>query len=340
MNKYFKFFLFFILCCAKLSAQTKIPVLFAHGFGGSKTRRLLYTKGYEQLVSFFYQEKKTTPAQQHFLFDRAHHRVIGFNFSDIHLDLGIYGSVPNPLATHLAQHDDIKTLHENLENIPEHTVIGFGVSRGAATWLTMLGSKKTSKKLALVILESPFANSRDVFLFNTLREIVAGARLIFPTLDVEKTSNALFQSLFQTHQPTGIQPIDSLDYIDKSVPIFLVHSAQDGVIPLNHSRALYIKLREYGHQHAYLLELTDGDHAGLLWSTQSDLYCAAVNALYKRYGLPYDAALAQKSDLGLLQPSITEVKRRMKTQAIIKNYSGVTRPDNNSGIQLGLNIPL
>lgn len=295
----------------------KTSVLFAHGFGGTKTRRLLYTKGYERFLSLFYHPTAFQHTATQYLFDRQIHNVMSFNFKDVQLDMGVYGSVPNPLTSHLAQQDDIEKLYANLENISEQPIIGFGVSRGAATWITTLGSKNITKNLAVVILESPFATVKDTYIHRLIGYCLSYVQAFLPALDCNQTSDDVFGSIFQTHNLSGLQPLDVVDKIDKKTPILLVHSDEDDIIPINQSRELYIKLKESGHEHLYLLEIEHGEHAGLIWGPQGDLYRDVVHAVYKKYNLPCNDEFANKINLNAYRPSAGEVRCRInKTNAI------------------------
>lgn len=299
----------------------KIPVLFSHGFGGSKLRCLLYAKGYEKTVSFLYQQKKVT--LQNYLFDRQLHQLYTFNYHDVQVDMGIYGSIPDPTTAEVAQADDINTLHAYLEKIPEQKLIGFGYSRGAATWLTMLGTTTTSKTIAALILESPFAIMQNVAVYNIVSYAVACANVLIPSVDLITTSNTIFNSIFQNYNLAGIQPINVAHLIDKNIPIMLVHSQQDTIIPINDSRNLYLKLKEAGHQHVYLVELKQGVHAALLWGPEGELYRNVVHAFYKKYGLPHQPDFAQNIDLAVYQPSIQEVQQRIGKQQ--KNVTDIQK---------------
>lgn len=289
----------------------KTPVLFAHGFGGTKTRRLLYTKGYEKFLSLFYNPAAFAHTSTNYLFDRNLHNVTSFNFKDVHVDMGVYGCVPNPLNSPIAQQDDINKLYAHLEKITDQPIIGFGVSRGAATWLTTLGSKLITKNIAAVILESPFSTTKNTYIYSLIGYWLEYVQTIIPTFDRAQTNDQVFGNIFPGHSLTGMQPIDVVGTIDKKLPILLVHSHQDTIIPINQSRDLYIRLKETDHEHVYFLELEQGDHAGLIWGPQGDLFRDVVHAFYKKYNLPCNDEFASKVNLDSYQPSITEVKDRI-----------------------------
>lgn len=294
--------------------QTNQPlttVLFSHGFGGSRTGRLVYIKGYERVVSYLCGTHFDPNQTKNYLYDRATHRITSFNYDDVFIDLGIYGSIPNPTITHLGQLNDINKLHSHIEKLPVNDFIGFGVSRGAATWITTLGTRKISKKLRALVVESPFATMKEVSMYNLIKYYLEYAHLVFDGINVDQVADIIFKSIFQSHQIDGIQPINVASGIDKSIPIMLVHSEEDAIIPLNASRELYIALKQAGHEHVYLLELQKGAHAALLWGPQGELYRNVIHAFYKHYNLVHDAEFAKDIDLKVYQPSISIVTTRI-----------------------------
>ena len=303
--------------------KTKVPVIFTHGFGGTKTRRLLYTKGYEKFLSLFYSPGAFSHTSTTYLFDREIHNVTSFNFNDVQVDMGVYGSVPNPLVSHIGQEDDIEKLYAHLAKINDQPIIGFGVSRGAATWLTTLGSKVITKNIAAVILESPFSTTKNTYVYSLIGSLLDYAQTFIPRFDRASTNDQLFQNIFQSHSLTGIQPLHVIAMIDKKLPILLVHSHQDEIIPINQSREIYLRFKESGHEHIYFLELEKGDHAGLIWGPQGDLFRDVVHAFYKRYNLPCNDEFASKINLDDYQPSILEIQERINRW----NAGPVTKQD-------------
>jgi len=156
---------------AEKSIENKYHVIYSHGFGGSKTRSLLLTKGYEQLLSFLYNQHITKFENSNYIFDPTYHAVTAFNYTDVYIDLGIYGSIPNFNTANIAQTKDITTLSKALKRTKSKPTIGYGYSRGAATWINLLGQRPTTK-LAGLILEAPFAAMKNTAMFTFLRGLV------------------------------------------------------------------------------------------------------------------------------------------------------------------------
>ena len=284
---------------------TRTTVIYAHGFGGNGLLgHLQYTKGNERLLSYFYNNQKCDYSKWNFLFDVEKHNLISFNFQDILIDLGIYGSIPNPFLTHLAQRNDIEQLLKALNSSINQKIIGFGVSRGAATWITTLGTKQMEKQIACLILESPFSSIKNVMLFQVIHFILKSIKPLFPNINPELHAPVIMENFFKNYQMNGIQPIDAISNLNKNIPILLVHSKEDTIIPINNSRDLYTKLRQSGHNQVFLLELDHGNHAALLKGPQGLLYAQVVHAFFKRYKIPHDDLLATGVNLDEYQPSI------------------------------------
>lgn len=296
---------------------TKTTVIYAHGFGGNGLLgHLQYTKGTEHLLGYFYHNQKCNFSTWNFLFDTEKHNIISFNFQDILINLGIYGSIPNPFLTHLAQRDDIDQLLKAINNAANQMVIGFGVSRGAATWITTLGTKQVAKKVGCLVLESPFSSMKNVMLFQVIHFILEAIRPLFPSIDPEHHASMIMKNFFTSYQMDGIQPIDAIENISKDIPILLVHSKEDAIIPINNSRHLYNKLRESGHTKIFLLELDHGKHASLLKGPQGLLYARVVHAFFKHWNIPYDPILAAGINLDEYQPAISMVHKNLQDEAI------------------------
>jgi len=309
----FFFALLLTIYAFMLAAPAKHHVLFAHGFSGSKMSAFQYTKGHEKLVAFLANNTQPIKPLEHYLFDAEVHELHTFNFPDVHIDLSMNGSIPDLSKANFAQRDDINTLHRTLETTPAKHLIGFGVSRGAATWLTTLGTQKISKTIGALVLESPFTSTQEIDLYIYLNDTVSTLKSIIPTLNIKQTCKNLVQGVFGGHDIDGISPIQTVKSIPKTIPIMLVHSAEDRIIPLNHTRVLYVALKKQGHNHVYLVELDQGSHAKIIRNPDDALpYCKAVHAFFKKYSLPYNTTWAEGVDLQTFQPSIKTVLQRIE----------------------------
>lgn len=214
-----------------------------------------------------------------------------FNFPDA-TRKGFDGS-----QTSLGQENEIRALTHAYEKVKHTDVVIMGMSRGASTILNFLGTR-TPSNIAAVIVESPFDS-----ITNTLENFckMAGVSWLMP-LNVLYASPNLFFSKFN---PKGIFPIKVVQNIQKDLPILIIASLQDDLIPALSTAAIYSKLRETDHPHVHFLLLEKGAHGYLLEDEDAHIYLNAVHAFYKKYELPHNKVLAAhgESILAQCQPS-------------------------------------
>ena len=134
----------------------------------------------------------------------------------------------------------------------------------------------------------------------------------------ERIGLKIAQSQFPELKINGIFPHKTASAIPLGMPILIVHSKKDKVVPIKCSRRLYIQLRQTGHYNVYFLELSEGLHGKLMSGSDASTYQNVVHAFYKRYNLPHEPFFAQQGEplLNACQPSIHEVKARSKRSEI------------------------
>lgn len=221
-----------------------------------------------------------------------------FNFPDA--QEGIF----NRKMTALGQKADMDTaqaFYEGFKGIKKHK---FGLSRGAATTLNCAAEYGTEDTIALTV-ESPFADLCHVV--GRLLERVIGKAAYFPGL--ARFFHLFAPLVYQQYSRKGIQPIEVVHKIPTDMPILLICSKEDPLIPWWSTMALYKRLRETGHEHAYILLLDRGKHANIIFGPDSEKYVNVFHAFSRRYGLPFDSELAQKGEtlLAICQPTIDDV---------------------------------
>jgi len=195
------------------------------------------------------------------------------------------------------------------ERVPDcNGIVLVGISRGSATILNYAAVNKDTPIKAIIAEAS----------FDTLKSVVKHLLKRFHVSWVpfsRKIGMKIADNQFQNLNVRGLFPIDIVANIDKNIPILLVHSRKDAVVPLASSRVLYIRLRTSGHKHVYLLELPLGNHGKLMQSGSNKLYQNVVHAFYKKHKLPHNKDCADKAEHILLaqcKPTIQEVQTRMK----------------------------
>lgn len=214
-----------------------------------------------------------------------------FNFPDAGRGLGFDWN-----QTSLAQENEIQTLANEYEKIKQKKIVLVGMSRGASVILNFLGTRPSNSIIAAVV-ESPFDSIVETL--DTLCKI-AGVNWI--PMFIRHNSPNLYCGKYD---PNGIFPIKIAHNINKELPLLIIASLEDTLIPAANSAAIYHKLRDLGHQNVYFLLLDKGAHAYLLENDDTPLYLNTVHAFYKKYDLPHNQTFATQGDaiLAQCQPS-------------------------------------
>lgn len=206
-----------------------------------------------------------------------------FDFDDAYFRLEPrrgYGVGVNVWHSSLGQDADIKRL---ADEINKHTepVIPWGESRGAATIVNCLGGGHVQpERVAAAILDSPFDRVKSVLAH---RLQLLGLRKV---LSPETVDRAVPYFCWR-YDPLGPQPIDNVSGIDHKIPVLLICSAEDIIVPYMCSVALYRKLVESGHKDVYLLPLVKGNHGWIMQGPQAQLYRKVVHAFYEKHGIEH-----------------------------------------------------
>lgn len=253
--------------------EKKVHLVFAHGLCAGKEHYRGYVKG-------------GCSSLDRYLFDGDDYSFTSFDFQEMmQTEAGDYHLVPTPGAASLGQEGDIARLKRVVELFPDESVVGMGVSRGAATWITMLGSyPDLGKKIKALILESPFASTSDIAV-HMAGDIPVISRLIAAIASY---------ILLAEHNLFGIQPIKVIENVPTTIPIMIVHSHEDRLIPMSHARRLYHALKKQRRNNVHLLELKHGPHGNILWAHDGSFYQRSVHTFCKKYGLPYNEDLVDE----------------------------------------------
>ncbi len=231
-----------------------IPTIFGHGLGGTKNQGKYYQAKHSDEQAFIEGSLEI------------------FNFRDYS---DIYTSC-------LGQDDDINTLHHICKK--HKKVMYVGVSRGAATGANYLG-KMQPNNVVCAILESPYDSGQSVI-----------SNIIGPFSNFPGLTSLLYRSAaqqFPNYNPNGIHPIEVAHKIPQHIAVLIVCSKEDKLIPTSASVHIYNKIRESGHQHAYLLLLDHGKHANILWGHDGYTYRNVVHAMLKHHNLPHNGDWAR-----------------------------------------------
>lgn len=269
--------------------QQSIAYIFAHGLGANHTQACKLFKP---------QDKNSILCGPVGIFDFPDAKPEPDKFHKKYVNLG--------------QNRDIERLSYACDRTLEATncdgVVLAGISRGSATILNY-AALNTTVPIKAIIAESPFDSLKNIVKHLLKRFHVAWVPFS------KKIGMKLADAHFPELDVYGLFPIDTVANIDKNIPILLIYSPKDKVIPLISSLILYVALREAGHEHVYLLELSSGDHGKLMLSSEASKYQNVVHAFYKKYNLPYNAKCALQGEalLEQCQPSIEVIKKRIHT---------------------------
>mmetsp|Transcript_6486 Transcript_6486/g.7044 ORF Transcript_6486/g.7044 Transcript_6486/m.7044 type:complete len:323 (+) Transcript_6486:278-1246(+) len=162
-------------------------------------------------------------------------------------------------------------------------VILFGVSRGAATtWNAICLNKYQNVKM--VILEGVFFSIRDVL----ANAVPYGHDAV----------HALMPLLFPKYDPKGPAPGNLVDEFPPDVPVIIISSLIDAVVPFTSTKKLAMALASRKKNKVYFIQLNYSAHPFYPLSDQRDKekYTYGVHAIYKIHGLPHNEEHARKGE--------------------------------------------
>lgn len=169
----------------------------------------------------------------------------------------------------LAQNSEMEELHALVQKHAGKNLILFGVSRGASTIINYVAMHKTGNIKAL-ILESPYDDMYSVvngILGHIYAHWVPGLTTI---------GNLVCATIFSNYSTCAIAPRDVVEFIPKHIPILIVCSNQDQLIPAASSQGLHQQLTESGHLQAFLLTTPIGKHGHIIAGDSGTAYTKKV----------------------------------------------------------------
>jgi predicted esterase len=262
MNKFILLFFFVTHYCV-VAAEKSVVFLYAHGLGATQ----------DQVFRLYTKYASDGSANKQWLINAP---LALFDFPDALPVIDTY----NPSLVNLGQQLDIDRLHEayqqTLEKFPESEIILFGLSRGATTIINYVSLYKPDRLKALV-LESPIDSYE-----NLIKHLMKRFHLSYLPYTV---GCSVLKYRFPSIELDGIQPIKSVKWVPRDLPIFLAHSKEDQVIPVTASRNLYQALIHNGNTCAYYCELDHGAHGKIMRNVDAPVYKSALHAFFKRFNI-------------------------------------------------------
>ena len=133
-----------------------------------------------------------------------------------------------------------------------------------------------------MILESPFDH------FNSVAENLANMFKVGWIPYSTSLTHKSCEFIFKNYNMNGLQPIDMVSKIyNKKLPILIICSKEDKLIPWQSTVRLYEKFIPEGFINCHLLITDHGNHANILWGKSGQKYYEKVHSFYKDNNLPY-----------------------------------------------------
>ena len=157
----------------------------------------------------------------------------------------------------------------------------YGVSRGAAATLNALAHKRYAN-VRLVILEGCYTSATAVIRRRC-------GRLFSPIVEFGL-------SMATDYKPGQMLPIESCSKISRDIPIGIVTSRGDKLVPPVEAMRLAAELRSAGHDKVHVLTLRRSRHGRYIgndYPLDGQAYLLWLHALYQRYDLPHCPEYAQ-----------------------------------------------
>jgi len=237
--------------------ETPLYFLFAHGLGGHKGN-----------VHYYH---KHTIVRDPFW---------SFNFPDAR------DGIINYKETSLAQGHEIEALKEAFETFCQETftksgcipnIVLTGASRGASSIITFMGTHNPTNVSALVI-ESPF-DTMDSVIIGLLSKIGLGK-----SEGLRKLGHKILKKNYPKYDKDAPTPLSMIPHIrNKDLPILIICSKKDELIPWTSSYRLYEEFKKHGFTNVHIFISSRGKHVRILEDRYAHLYKEAVDTFYKKY---------------------------------------------------------
>lgn len=207
----------------------------------------------------------------------------------------------------IGQQKDIQALrdtyHKHSELYPDTAVILYGDSRGAATIFSFLALDKPEHVKAAVIEG----------VFDDLSHVIKHCFYAGKDEQSEQVLHRILSLTARSYKKTGTSPRKNIAEIPHDIPLLLVTSCNDCIVPPQCTFYLYSELKRMGYDKVHLLVLQHASHPAYMLDNECDkeLYESVVHAFYKEYGLPYNRAKAYAGTKAFAetQPTVEELQQ-------------------------------
>lgn len=270
-----KYFVLSLLLMS-LNSLSRTITLFSHGIADTYKQAFLYAPSYIKRGITHYNER--------YLF---HTPYVSFNYPDA---INKFYRV-NFHETSFGQENEIGRLYLQYQRIMNRyedcNIILFGLSRGAAN-LSIFAGLYDLTNISAMVLESPYYSMEEV-----IESLMSKKNLNWIPVSYGET---LTEFIFKRYSRHGWSPKNCVEHIPKDMPILIICSKEDQLVPYSSTINVYKKLVASGHKHAYIFVTDYGRHAKILQGPDGEKYEQVVNAFYKKYNLPYCATSAANGE--------------------------------------------
>ncbi len=228
------------------------------------------------------------------------------------------------IKAHFEKYKTVTSIKFNPKHNAQNNIVLYGVSRGAATSFAALATHSAEyNQVKMCILEGPPA---------TISGSVKSWFWFFPALG--KWIYKVFSWLFLGSDHKTDRDHQAVSYVDQfpdHVPLLVVSSKQDGVVP--HKGSLNIALKVAAKRieaiknatdeeakkiaPVYILQLDSSGHQDYAFGKERERYQNVVHAIYKKHQLPYIEEYAEKGEHELDVAELTQ--GILKSQVIIQH---------------------
>jgi hypothetical protein len=215
--------------------------------------------------------------------------------------------MPTITRANIGQEADIETLRKHLTDhcstYPDTKVVMYGDSRGAATTFNVIALDH-HPQIACAVLEG---------IFDSIPHLIKHCWRWKSKYDcIESFIHSMLRICASCYTQDGPFPIDYAEKIPLDIPLLLVTSVRDEIVPYQSTIRLYCRLKERGCKNVHLLVLKYSNHKGYMVGKDRSMYESCVHAFYRAYGVDYDEKLAVVGASFFLatQPTVTDVREK------------------------------
>jgi hypothetical protein len=229
---------------------------------------------------------------------------LGFWYNSIHIDNSIHIEKNDEGAKSVSKHfirlwkfnfgqeaDLANHYHKYISCVneyPEHNLILWGVSKGAATTLNSLAKNNyDNSRIKMVVLEGCFSNIEDVFTHWVQNRSYLDSNFWLAKLFLFLLKYNLLHFIISYHSRPDYHPINAVKDLPHNIPIVFITSIIDTVVPAAQTIQLYDNLVASGHPNVHLLVLKNSRHHAYMFDDADDrkAYEEFMKGLYGKYNL-------------------------------------------------------